>query len=203
MSIPSNYNKTCMLPACWAETSTYTHFCDDHAVYRGLEPALFEEDDAHVSGGRFHRSLSAVYVIGSLDFGAVKIGIARDVLDRVATLQTGFPLPLTIFSATYTSRKNAERIERECHKILKGLGLHMNGEWFDADPHDAGELVKRCADDLGMPVLTPGEYASLVEMSDFVMVKDRTAINRVRLAIRSGFVNEALDSAQNSDITGL
>lgn len=200
MRIPSNSLHTCMFPNCRESTgSVRTHFCDEHAAYRSIEVAIFEDEEDDICG--FHRPLAAVYVVGSLDLGAVKIGIAGDVLDRMATLQTGFPAKLALYSATYTSRKNAERIERECHTVLKRLGLHLNGEWFSADPNDATELVVRCAKDLGLPVFVSGEYLAMTYMSDYVKIRDIYMVNRVCREIKNGFAREVLDTVKSSGIT--
>lgn len=200
MSIPKNYQKICMFPNCWARTETMrTHFCDEHAAYRSIEAAVFEDEDEERDS--FHRLLTAVYVVGSLDYGAVKIGIAGDVMERMATLQTGFPGRLSLYSATYTSRRNAERIERECHDILKRLDLHLSGEWFCADPNDATELVMKCAKDLGLPALVPGEYLAMIHLSDYLRTRDIQMVNRVCREIKRGFAREVIDTVENSRIT--
>lgn len=202
MRIPENFQKKCMFPNCWADTETMrTHFCDEHEAYRSLEAAIFEAEGDEDDFCEFHRSLTAVYVVGSMDFGAVKIGIAGDVLDRMATLQTGFPGRLSLYSATYTSRKCAEKIERECHDILKRLGLHLSGEWFSADPNDATELVLRCAKDLNFPVLAPGEYLAMIQLSDYLRMRNIYGLNDVCRAIKRGFAREVLDTVKSAGIT--
>lgn len=170
----------CKFGGCYKERKFKDHFCDEHMVYDSLSEALF---NAPLSGNGMYNMepLTGVYVMGSYEVGAIKIGIARDVLDRLSTIQTGFPRPLRLFSVFYTSRKSAEQLERECHAKLTEFGFHLNGEWFDADPDDSIQLVKKCADSIGIVGLTPKEYSSLLggdsgPMHDIVVAR---VINRI------------------------
>lgn len=181
---------TCMFPSCRVPVQrVMAGFCDAHKLHRKIA------QDILTSAGQITpQGLTAVYVIGSEHIGAVKIGIAGDVLSRLSTLQTGFPRRLLLYGATYTSRRFAERIERECHRILTDFGMHLNGEWFDVDQNDACELVTKCASNLDVPVLTCFEYASMIEMNDIPEANPRSII-AVRKRVMHDFASEVLDKS--------
>lgn len=100
------FGQPCLFPNCRNDAAVRGKgFCNDHIEYERLKDDLLrrrEESPGLIDG------LTAVYVIGSERVGAIKIGIAVDVMARVAALQTGFPHPLSVYSATYTSRRFAE-----------------------------------------------------------------------------------------------
>lgn len=81
-----------------------------------------------------------VYVIGCAGH-PVKIGIAADVNNRLAGIQTGFPHPLRIYCAVEVS--DARAVERACHNQLSAKRL--KGEWFDCEPEEAVEVVRAIA----------------------------------------------------------
>jgi hypothetical protein len=64
-----------------------------------------------------------VYFIGT-DAGHVKIGRSTDVQGRLASMQTGSPMPLKILAVVDGGRW----LEREYHAYFKDHRLH--GEWF-------------------------------------------------------------------------
>ncbi len=162
LDMRSNYYGGCHIYTCRGQTgSTRKYFCSDHSEMEGLTPFLSNSPAQGQQRGS--TPLTGVYVIGSKAVGAIKIGIASDVIARVASLQTAFPHPLSIYSASYTGRPFAERIEAECHRVLKDLGFHLNGEWFDADPDDASDLVRKVAMDLKHPVIGPTEYHAMFD----------------------------------------
>lgn len=80
-----------------------------------------------------------VYVIGCAG-QPIKIGVAKNVEQRVSTLQTGFPHKLRVYAHLEITCGSAVSIEREAHRRL--AEFRMNGEWFDYDPYDAIELLK-------------------------------------------------------------
>lgn len=67
-----------------------------------------------------------LYVIQA-STGEIKIGKAADPLKRLATLQTGSPVPLKLVRVV----DGAGRIEGALHRRLRNFRLH--GEWFTAD----------------------------------------------------------------------
>jgi len=79
-----------------------------------------------------------VYVIGA-EMGPVKIGIAADVSQRLASLQTGHPQKLKVYF--HASAPDAVAVERACHR---DLGQHrMSGEWFDVSWDVAASVVRK------------------------------------------------------------
>lgn len=84
----------------------------------------------------------AVYIIGSGD-GPIKIGIAMDVEDRVAVLQTGHPHRLYVVRAYRFGAGIARKVERYCHEELSRH--RCNGEWFDIPKETAIAVVERFA----------------------------------------------------------
>lgn len=73
----------------------------------------------------------SVYFLRCRDF--VKIGVAKSVEDRLATLRTGNPFPIQLLATLrYPSRRNAYAVETMLHR---SLGRHrVRGEWFHAEP---------------------------------------------------------------------
>jgi len=70
-----------------------------------------------------------VYALGCGTY--VKVGIARNVHDRVKEMLIGNPFEMEILKAwEVNSKKIAALVERESHKKLKQLGMHHRGEWF-------------------------------------------------------------------------
>lgn len=71
-----------------------------------------------------------------------KIGIARNPTSRLKELQGGNPERLTIhclFMAT--ARFTAQAVERFALRHAKNLGIRKSGEWIDATPEVAKEIV--------------------------------------------------------------
>jgi hypothetical protein len=76
--------------------------------------------------------MSYVYFILDEISSAVKIGKANDVLERLATLQTGNPNKLVLLGyIKCISEKHSFLIEKQHHQKFKDL--HINGEWFSYD----------------------------------------------------------------------
>ncbi|TXM69657.1 GIY-YIG nuclease family protein [Methylobacterium sp. WL120] len=75
---------------------------------------------------------ACVYAIGPEGGGPVKIGWTENPKNRYAQLQNAHWKKLEIREITWTvGRPLAIRLEGEIHKILKGAGRHLRGEWFD------------------------------------------------------------------------
>lgn len=55
---------------------------------------------------------------------AIKIGVSAQPSDRVSTLQTGAPGPITILAVI----EGAGNLESKCHRRLEHL--HLHGEWY-------------------------------------------------------------------------
>lgn len=82
-----------------------------------------------------------IYFVASVDYGAVKIGKAKNLASRFSALKSSSPVPLAMGAAI----RFIPECEEWLHNIFSHLRLH--GEWFDAAP----ELVDmmRTAKDQG------------------------------------------------------
>lgn len=75
------------------------------------------------------KTLSYVYFILDSFSNAIKIGKANDIFDRLPTLQTGNPNPLTLLHyIECVSVDHAFYLENQYHQ--KFNHLHIQGEWF-------------------------------------------------------------------------
>jgi Meiotically Up-regulated Gene 113 (MUG113) protein len=79
---------------------------------------------------------SVVYLIGSPDHGHVKIGIAKDVERRLATLQTGNHHTLQVLA----TMPGGLRLERLLHSYF--ADRHTRGEWYEFPARDAVAHVR-------------------------------------------------------------
>lgn len=79
-----------------------------------------------------------IYAIRGGD--AVKIGLARDVDARRATMQTGSPFPLVIIARTHVNRDAALTIENNAHRHLRKA--HIHGEWFRVTDGQARDAIR-------------------------------------------------------------
>jgi len=73
-----------------------------------------------------------VYFIRAGNRGAIKIGIARNIERRVATLQTGNAFKLNIMALIPCGcRKEAQNLESNIHKFFNRQ--RIRGEWFQGN----------------------------------------------------------------------
>lgn len=70
-----------------------------------------------------------VYLIRMGDTNYFKVGISRDVNDRLAGLQTATPFALTLVD--YAEQDNPLGVERDIHKALRQC--QVRNEWFQCD----------------------------------------------------------------------
>lgn len=201
MSLRNSWEQ-CRIGSCRAQVERSIFFCEDHAHLRPLSRALFSPENPR---GLFSAPdpLTAVYVIGCRKTGAVKIGIAQSVISRIKQLQTGFPHPLKLYGAFYTKRLWAELIERACHDTLKDAGSHMTGEWFTAEPDDAVGLVTAISKLIERPVLTAGEYGTMLAIWDDLEHDIPDNLRPVRRKIKSDWLSEVVDKSRECDKTRL
>jgi hypothetical protein len=68
-----------------------------------------------------------VYLIVNEARTAAKVGVAKDIAKRMATLKTGNPDMLELLAFA----KGGRTEESEIHGRLKALDLHLSGEWFE------------------------------------------------------------------------
>lgn len=98
---------------------------------------------------RGHRTTTAsksiqtsIYVIEAGDF--IKVGIASDIMARLAALKTNCPLPVSVaFLSEPMPRAEAMQIEKRCHWYL--LPLLVHGEWFRAPAQKAIAIINKPA----------------------------------------------------------
>jgi hypothetical protein len=93
--------------------------------------------------------------------GFFKIGIANDVVGRVASLQTGNPHQIELIVSYGFS--NAMVVERSLHQKFEGL-RHRN-EWFELSAKDMDEFCNICQL-LGGELLVKGETISESDVAD-------------------------------------
>ena len=87
------------------------------------------------------RKPAYVYVIGH-DGGPHKIGVAGNVSQRLADIQTHYPHKLSVHFSKLFCRVDAFAVESACHKFL--ADKNTNGEWFDIDAATARASIDRC-----------------------------------------------------------
>ena len=110
--------------------------CDKPAIFRATElatrmtPAL----------GDF----AAVYVIGPEEGDCVKIGYASDPRKRLSSLQIGNWHELHIHALLWVDQGPAY-LEKIALSAAKEMGWHIRGEWMEANPTDAAELILKAA----------------------------------------------------------
>lgn len=89
-----------------------------------------------------------VYVIEG-EHGHVKIGVSRDPVARLATLQTGSSVPIGLVWREFAGDRALE-IEQEAHAML--ARYRLAGEWFDVPREAAIGAVYGAAYRLGAPL---------------------------------------------------
>lgn len=70
-----------------------------------------------------------VYIIRMGDTNYFKVGISRDVNERLASLQTATPFALTLVD--YAEQENSLEVERDIHRALREY--QVRNEWFQCD----------------------------------------------------------------------
>jgi DNA segregation ATPase FtsK/SpoIIIE-like protein len=73
--------------------------------------------------------------------GHYKVGIARDVLKRIKTIQTGNSYPVELIAAVYVPQ--SQSVEQELHEWLAEHRTDGGREWFDLSSDQIVELIKR------------------------------------------------------------
>lgn len=89
-----------------------------------------------------HKDHSFVYVV-KYDEKYFKIGIAKDPIERLATIATSLPLPPELLLSMYS--EDAYLIERKLHRQFQSKRL--NGEWFLLEKEDM-QFISELADSL-------------------------------------------------------
>ncbi|MHB9849092.1 GIY-YIG nuclease family protein [Streptomyces krungchingensis] len=78
---------------------------------------------------------AVVYVIGQRGSGVVKIGTTANLKQRVASLQTGYPLALEVLG----THQGGWSLEQYLHERF--AAKRMQGEWFDFGEMDPASAV--------------------------------------------------------------
>ena len=87
-----------------------------------------------------------VYVITAGN-DAVKVGVARDALNRLKGLQTGHYRRRSIAHQTgFIAEQEAYAIERRAHRLLEAK--QIEGEWFAVSPQEAQAAIEQAINDL-------------------------------------------------------
>ncbi|WP_164813869.1 GIY-YIG nuclease family protein [Sinorhizobium medicae] len=73
--------------------------------------------------------------------GVCKIGFARDLKNRLRSLNTGDPFRAFTF---YETKEFANRAKAEAtlHRLVAGFKLARVGEWYSLHPEDAAALLR-------------------------------------------------------------
>jgi hypothetical protein len=108
-----------------------------------------------------------VYVIEA-EGGPVKIGIARDPHQRLATLRTAAPLPLRIAHIEAVEEKSAAHIEKQAHRALAPHRLH--GEWFATTATIARDAIQQAreATESQLDCVSPPPLAERLEPGEIM-----------------------------------
>lgn len=85
-----------------------------------------------------------IYVVaasnGASPIKPVKVGISRDPVERLQSLQAASPIPLILFSSIAApSREVARSLEAAFH--IQHADSRLHGEWFNLDPFEATRLM--------------------------------------------------------------
>ena len=91
---------------------------------------FYKEVDATSNEDRF------IYILKSEKY--YKIGITKDVAQRLRNLQTGNPIEIALVSAAFF--KGAPRFESRLHEAFSEY--RTNGEWFELPPDKLEDLIE-------------------------------------------------------------
>lgn len=94
---------------------------------------------------------SAVYLVAPEDVPVCKIGIAIDPNARLGGIQNGCWHKLSVVGLLWAD-VNSYQIEQTALRAAKEMGIHLRGEWIEASPREACELVLKAARYLHAPV---------------------------------------------------
>lgn len=124
---------------------------DNHRAPFDTNPVCVDEDrlvefSYSVNDGKVMRGRCAVYVIGEVDAACVKVGVANNVVSRLASLQTGNPRKLYVHRAFWFQHKEtANCVEGATHRTLGKAHRRLVGEWFECNPHEAHKAILAAA----------------------------------------------------------
>ena len=85
---------------------------------------------------KIHR-LPMVYTLTTEGFEYIKIGMTKNIKNRMRNIQSGCPFKLSLWVCAYT--KNPAQVEAEIHDKMEKFRLH--GEWFSPDENALDEIM--------------------------------------------------------------
>ena len=89
---------------------------------------------------------STVYVIAPESKWPIKIGVSNSPRKRLADLQTSHWKVLHVMKGFWcASAKDALKVEREAHRMLREDNRCLLGEWFDRTAEQAEEVIRFAA----------------------------------------------------------
>lgn len=95
--------------------------------------------------GRIRRGKTAVYLMSAADEGPTKVGVAANVENRLAQLQTGHPFPLRICCVIwFTKAEAAFAAERWLLEEINPAE-RLTGEWIDLPTPTLSEMLQNFA----------------------------------------------------------
>ena len=84
-----------------------------------------------------------IYLIKNKDTGHMKIGIAKDIKQRLKALQTGSVSELEVLSLIYS--ETPYTLEKNLHNRF--ASKRLRGEWFNLEGSDIEYIMKLSTDD--------------------------------------------------------
>lgn len=120
--------------------------CEPEDMARECSRSQHNELAAKVcSGAEMPPDEGLVYVVAVQGGEHCKIGVATDALKRLRGLQTGNPLPLSIFSMFWMVKGCPYQLEMLSHSVARELGVMATGEWVKCPPPEAAMVVAAVA----------------------------------------------------------
>ena len=119
---------------------------------------------------------AVVYIIAPDVEGPCKIGFSKNIQQRLATLQIGCWVPLSIYSFRVgifrsggvdrmglgrSISAGAKALERSAHRALHSCELNLLGEWFDVSVQEAVAVLEKCAKMEGLASLSLADIAGV------------------------------------------
>jgi hypothetical protein len=191
----------CMHPGC-DEAAEKRGLCNRHMNIFRTRGRLAAKRENHL-WPHHGQGVAAVYVIGAFEMEPVKIGRAKNPVRRLAEMQVGSPYTLRLFHAFYGRSDVVEVLELEAHEILRDLGFHVRGEWFDCTPDEAASVVKKCAEIADLHVYDPQEIKAKLEQFYEIGTRDisraHDTITSAQSAMLATRMAATLDLEQNPD----
>jgi hypothetical protein len=103
-------------------------------------------------------SFACVYAVGPSGGRPLRIGWARQLKDRMASLQLGNPKLLEIHHIVWTAGDMlAIRLLNDVAALLDKAKRRLTGDWFDVTPEFAQQAMRLASDKLIVPTFSHGD----------------------------------------------